>query len=356
CTKCEYAANIERAGCPPVQAPPLSPTELPPCEEVSTPGKTSVSDVARFLGVPAERLLKTQIYLHNGLPVMALVRGDHELNEAKLAAALGDGTLERATEEQYRKIAGCEVGFAGPVKLQRWKTKDGKMAEVRVAADHATLPVLNGVSGANKKDFHLKNINRGRDFTAHLEGDLRMATPADPCPKCGARVEFVKGIEVGHVFKLGTKYSEAMGAVYLDKEQKPRTMVMGCYGIGVSRVVAAAIEQGNDADGIRWPKAMAPFSVIIVPVETDDPKVMAEAERIYAGLAEKGVEVILDDRPERPGVRFKDADLIGIPLRLVVSARTLGAGEVEFKRRDSPKADRCPVSEALSRSLALLAS
>jgi prolyl-tRNA synthetase len=314
---------------------------------------SSVSDVAKFLGADPRRFLKTQLYLHEGLPVMALIRGDHELNEAKLGRLLGGGALERADEEAYRRIAGCEVGFAGPRGLPRWKTPEGKMVEARIVADNAVRSVANGISGANKEGFHTLNLNYGRDFSVSEFSDLRMALPEDPCPRCGREVGFKRGIEVGHVFRLGTKYSERLDAVYLDARQEARTMVMGCYGIGVSRVVAAAIEQSHDADGILWPPAIAPYSVLIVPVENDDPAVAAEADRVYGELAAKGVEVLMDDRAERPGVRFKDGDLVGIPYRVVVSRKTLAAGEVEFKERSLADRERWKAQEAVERLLAL---
>ncbi len=352
CTKCEFAANIERAECKAPDAPSgAAPLGL---EEVATPGKSSVADVAAAMSVSPEQMLKTQLYMHTSGPVMALVRGDHELNEAKLGAALGGGELNRASEQQYQAVAGCPVGFAGPVNLPRWKSPDGKMVDVRIVADHALKAVANGVSGANKGDVHLKNINIGRDFTPASWADLRMTLPSDPCPRCGAAVEFNKGIEVGHIFKLGTKYSEKLKAEYLDKDQKAVPMVMGCYGIGVSRVVAAAIEQGHDADGIVWPAAIAPFQAVVVAVENDDAEVLAAAEKLYNELNGLGVDTLLDDKSERPGVRFKDIDLVGIPFRLVVSKKTLPTGEAEFKKRGSRDFEKWPLGEAAGKLKALL--
>ncbi len=353
CTKCEFAANIERAECPtPKSAPELNGKPLA-LEEVSTPGKTSVADVAEFLKASVKTFFKTQLYMADGVPVMALVRGDHELNESKFGSVLGGVPLARANEAQYEKITSSPVGFAGPVKLPKWTTEDGKSLDVRIIADQAVRGIVNGISGANKKDYHLKNINVDRDFKVGMWADLRMSEPEDPCPRCGGAVEFNKGIEVGHVFKLGTKYSEAMNAVYLDKNQKEHPMVMGCYGIGVSRVVAAAIEQGNDKFGIRWPVQIAPFAVALIPLG-DDEAVVKEAEKIYQGLWAAGVECLMDDRDERPGVRFKDMDLIGIPLRLVVSQKTLKDNQVEFKRRESQDAERWPLGEAVERLKALV--
>ncbi|MBI5202284.1 MAG: proline--tRNA ligase [Elusimicrobia bacterium] len=338
CKACSYGANLERAEC---TAPAAQPQDAPAkLEEVHTPNMGSVAEVAKALDMSPVKFFKTQLYMADGVPLMALVRGDHELNEPKLARAAGAAMLDRCSETQYMGIAGCEVGFAGPVNLPRWKNPQGQMITVRIIADLALQGVANGVSGANRRDYHLKGINAGRDFQADAFADIRSATPADPCPRCGGAVEFTKGIEVGHTFKLGTKYSKAMNAAYLDAQQKSQIMVMGCYGIGVTRVVAAAIEQNHDDNGIKWPVALAPFTVVIIPVETDDAAVKEAAETLYKGLWDRGVETLLDDRAERPGVRFKDADLVGYPLRVVVSKKTLAEGEVEFKRRDGATPER----------------
>jgi prolyl-tRNA synthetase len=310
--------------------------------------------VAKLLKLPANKFIKIQFYMADDKPLVALVRGDHELNEAKLASATGAGTLERATAAQYESILACPVGFAGPANLPRWKTPHGKMESLRVVADLSVCSVANAVSGANKKDLHLININPGRDFTPDVYADLRTITPNDPCPRCGGKIEFTRGIEVGQTFKLGTKYSESLKAYYLDEQQQSKAMVMGCYGIGVSRIVAAAIEQNNDQDGIRWPDAIAPFGICVIPIEYDNPDVMNTAEKLYDDLKKAGASVLLDDRPERPGVRFKDADLIGIPLRLVVSSKTLQNSEVEAKRRGDATMERWPLVEVSKRAEALV--
>ncbi len=348
CSGCGYAANIERAETKATVEKSDFPTEE--TEEVETPGKTSVEDVAKFLKMNKKRFLKTQLYIADGKPVMALVRGDHELNEAKLSAVLGGPEMHRATEEEYEAISGCAVGFAGPVNLPRYKTPEGKMEDVRILADLATEGLVNAASGANKNDMHLKGINMGRDFAAESVVDIRMTREDDPCPRCDEKkAAFTKGIEVGHVFKLGTKYSESLKAEYLDVDQKAHPMVMGCYGIGVSRVVAAAIEQGHDDWGIIWPKEIAPFTVAIVAVENDEEAVLAEADKIYQACLDAGIDAVYDDRKGRPGVRFKDIDLIGVPFRLVVSTKTLESGEVEFKRRDSKDKEMWPLAEAFTR-------
>lgn len=341
CAKCDYGANLERAEVVDrYQAPDLS--KFKETTEFDTQGKTSVADVAKLVSRPLTDFLKTQLYMIDGkTPVIALMRGDHELHEAKLAAAVGTPAIYRATEAQYEQVMGCKVGFGGP------QGHDG----VRILADFATRAVLNGITGANKNDLHVDNFNVARDLKVEGFFDLRAATPDDPCPRCGGRTEFFKGIEVGHTFKLGTKYSKAMGATYLDKDQKPQVMVMGCYGIGVSRVVAAAIEQGHDKDGIIWPLAIAPFHVGVVVIdELDDPRVRPAVDALVKELEARGLEVLEDDRDAKPGVKFKDLDLIGLPLRLVVSRKTLDAGAVEFKRRGRAEAEKWPLAEAAARA------
>ena len=249
-----------------------------PLEEFSTPGLGSVADVAKLTGESPARFLKTQLYIVDSKPVMALLRGDHELNEAKLARATGSAMLRRMSDGEYETHMSCPVGFAGP---------QGREA-LAIYADFAVKDLANGITGANKKDLHARNVNPGRDYQPQGYFDLRSATPADPCPRCGKETEFAKGIEVGHTFKLGTKYAAALKAVYLDKEQKPQTMVMGCYGIGVSRVVAAAIEQGHDADGIVWTPALAPYHCSVIVVETDDAAVRQAADALISGLEALG--------------------------------------------------------------------
>ncbi|PCI38837.1 MAG: proline--tRNA ligase [Elusimicrobia bacterium] len=353
CSGCGYAANIERAETTANgDKSDFAPEEM---EEVATPGKSSVEDVAKFLKMNKKRFLKTQLYMAGGKPVMALVRGDHELNEAKLSGALGGVEMHRATEAEYETIAGCAVGYAGPVNLPRFKTPEGKMEEVRILADLSTEALVNAASGANKKDTHLKGINMGRDFTAESVLDLRMTLESDPCPRCHEKkARFTKGIEVGHVFKLGTKYSESLKAEYLDVDQKAHPMVMGCYGIGVSRVVAAAIEQGHDDWGIIWPKEIAPFVVAIMCLDNDEAEVKKAADELYEQCLEAGIDAVYDDREGRPGVRFKDIDLIGIPFRVVVSKKTVADGNVEFKRRDSKDLEMWPLAEAFSRLRTML--
>jgi prolyl-tRNA synthetase len=347
CKSCDYAANIERAELKDAFAAPDA-SRFNPLREFPTEGRTSCADVAKLISRPLTDFFKTQLYMLDGkTPILALMRGDHELNEAKLAAAVGSAGLYRANEAQYESLLGCKVGYAGP----------HEHPGVRVYCDFATKGVLNGVNGANKNDLHVDNFNIARDLPGH-QGffDLRSASPSDPCPRCGGTLEFFKGIEVGHTFKLGTKYSSAMKAEYLDKNQKPQTMWMGCYGIGVSRVVAAAIEQSHDENGIVWPAEIAPFPCAVVVLdEADDDRVRPAVDRLVTALSALNIEVLEDDRDGKPGVKFKDIDLIGIPHRLIVSRRTLELGEVEYKRRGSAQPEKWPLPEAPGRLAALLA-
>jgi prolyl-tRNA synthetase len=334
CSKCDYGANLERAEVKDQYKAPET-SAFKALTEFDTQGKTTVADVAKLVGRSPKEFLKTQLYMIDGkTPVIALMRGDHELHEAKLAAAVGAPNLFRANEAQYQQVMGCKVGFGGP---------QGHPG-VAIYCDFAARSVLNGVSGANKDGLHTDNFNIARELP-EIKGffDLRTATLEDPCPRCGAVTEFFKGIEVGHCFKLGVKYSTAMKATYLDKAQKPQVMVMGCYGVGVSRVVAAAIEQGHDKDGIVWPSAIAPFNVGVVALDGVD------ASGLVSELEALGFDVLEDDRDERPGVKFKDMDLIGVPYRFVLSNKTAEAKEVEFKRRGSAAPERWPLSGAAKR-------
>jgi prolyl-tRNA synthetase len=345
CTKCDYGANLERAEVVDAAKAP-DPAQFKPLVEFDTQGKTSCADVAALVKRPLTEFFKTQLYMIEGkTPVIALMRGDHELHEAKLAAAVGTPALYRASEAQYEQVMGCKVGYAGP---------HGHPAAA-VYCDFATRAVLNGVNGANKDDLHVDNFNIARDLPGHKGFfDLRSATAEDPCPRCGGKTQFFKGIEVGHTFKLGTKYSKALKAEYLDKAQKPQVMVMGCYGIGVSRVVAAAIEQGHDKDGIIWPRAIAPFQAAIVVIdEADDARVRPAVDTLVAQLEAAGLDVLEDDRDAKPGVKFKDMDLIGIPLRFVLSKKMLEQASVEFKRRGAAQPEIWPLAETAARLKAL---
>jgi prolyl-tRNA synthetase len=322
CSACGYAANVERAESLPMDGPSVEP--LLPMEEVATPGVGAVDAVSKMLGAPKEKFIKTVFYMADGKPVVALLRGDREINEHKFKRFLGAKTLFKAGDDVYRQVAGCEPGFAGPMNLK-----------ARLVADTSVMGIVNGISGANKTDFHLRNVNPGRDFVPEQVGDIRMVIEKDPCPKCKSVLSFFKGIEVGHAFKLGTKYSTSMNAGFLTEKGAKSPFIMGCYGIGVSRVVAAAIEQSNDANGILWPESLAPFDVLILPMNVAEPRLMEAAERLEKELKSAGLDVLMDDRDQRPGVKFKDADLLGIPWRITVGEKKLALGHVEIKARNA---------------------
>jgi prolyl-tRNA synthetase len=341
---CRYAANIERLE---VKAAPAlaggsgaGEQALLPTEEVDTPNLWTVDDVAKLLKVPTSKFIKTLFYVADGRPVVALLRGDAELNEAKLQRILGAKLMYRAPDETYREVAGCDVGFAGPRSLK-----------ADVYADNAVKDMVNAVSGAGKKDRHIRNLNPGRDFQVKQYADLRMATTEDVCPRCGGKLSFVKGIEVWHCFMLGTKYSDGLQAGFLNEKGTKSPFVMGCYGIGVSRIVAAAIEQCSDANGIVWPQSLTPFDAIVLPLNVTQPDVVKTAEKIYEELKAKGLSVLLDDRDERAGVKFKDADLFGIPWRVTVGEKKLAVGKVEIKNRAAEKAEDVDLSQAVERLL-----
>jgi len=331
CDDCDYAANVEKAEAKPQSLAEEAAAEL---AEVKTPGVKTIEELTKFLGIESDRLIKTLIYQTEKGLVVAVIRGDRQLNEIKLQNLVDTVQLHLADDGVVRLLTGAEVGFAGPVQLPATVCIDGQQVQVQVIVDEEVTLVANGITGANKTDIHLKNVNYGRDFGAHQVTDLRMVEPGEPCPRCGSPLRWARGIEVGQVFKLGTKYSKALNANILDENGKSREMVMGCYGIGVSRTMASAIEQNYDENGIIWPVSIAPFHVIVVPVSAKDDTQMQAAEKIYGQLREMGIEVVLDDRNERPGVKFKDADLIGFPYRLTIGPKTLAEDKVEvFNRR-----------------------
>ena len=340
CPSCGYAANVERAEGGPM--PGDQNTEpLLPVEEVATPGVGAVEAVAKLLTVPKEKFIKTVFYMADGKPVVALVRGDRDINEHKLKRVLGAKTLFKAGDDVYRQVAGCEPGFAGPVGLK-----------ADVVADHSVMAVTNGVTGANKTDFHLRQVNPGRDFAPAHVGDIRMVIEKDPCPKCKSALSFFKGIEVGHAFKLGTKYSASMNAGFLSEKGTKSPLIMGCYGIGVSRVVAAAIEQSNDANGILWPESLAPFDVQILPMNVGEPRLMEATDRLEKELAAAGLDVLVDDRDQRAGVKFKDADLLGVPWRITVGEKKMALGQVELKARNASESFDVSLEQATQTLLA----
>ncbi|MHB8172288.1 MAG: proline--tRNA ligase [Thermincolia bacterium] len=334
CDACDYAANVEKAE---AWAALGAKEEALPLEDVSTPGVKTIEELASFLGVSPNKMIKTLVYQTEKGLMAALVRGDRQLNEIKLQNLIDTVQLHLADDETVRLLTGATVGFAGPISLPKSVSFQGKEVKVLIIADEEVTHISNAVTGANKTDYHLRNVNQGRDFIPDQVADIRLVEPGEPCPRCSAPLKSARGIEVGQVFKLGTKYSNALGATFLDENGKSREMLMGCYGIGVSRTMAAAVEQNNDENGIIWPVSIAPFHVVIVPVSIKDKEQVKAAEQIYKGLKSLGVEVVLDDRNERPGVKFKDADLIGYPVRITIGPKTLAENKVEVNIRQDGK-------------------
>ncbi|MDD3653069.1 MAG: proline--tRNA ligase [Desulfotomaculaceae bacterium] len=333
---CDYAANVEKAAQVIVAAGHGEEPKL--LSEVSTPGVHTVEEVSAFLNVTPQKIIKTLLYETEKEVVAVLVRGDREVNEVKLANALGCLHLKLSGADTVRSVTGAQVGFAGPVKLN-----------VKIVADLEAATIVNAVTGANKDDTHLINVSPARDFSIDIVADVRMVQAGEPCPRCGEALIEAKGIEVGQIFKLGDKYSKALGAFYLDESGQSRPVIMGCYGIGVTRTMAAAIEQNNDKDGIIWPAAIAPFQVVVVPISVKEEQQMAAAEDVYNRLIAAGIEALLDDRPERAGVKFKDADLIGYPLRVTIGAKSLGSKQVEVRVRKTGEVLMIPNDELENR-------
>lgn len=336
CDNCNYAANVEEAKVR-AAAPAVGGADRPAKEKIPTPGKRTIEEVSSFLAVPATTLVKTLIYLADGKPVAVLVRGDRVVNEIKVKAALGATELVMANDKAVEEVTGAPVGFAGPVGLTIPIYCDG---EVRALAGF--------VCGANAADMHWKNVLIDRDFSPAATGDYRHASPGDDCPRCDkGRFQGYRGIEVGHVFFLGTKYSTAMKCHFLDADGKEKPMIMGCYGIGVTRIAAAAIEQNHDADGIAWPVPLAPFELSLLGLQMNDSQVVEVCDRLYAELERAGIEVLYDDRDERPGVKFKDADLVGIPYRIAVGKKGVAEGVVELKARRSPEVVKVKIEDVV---------
>jgi prolyl-tRNA synthetase len=335
CNSCDYAANLEKAE---IARPAVNEQsdQTSALEEVYTPSVRTIEDVCSFLDVKPVEVVKTLIFSADGRPVAVLVRGDHEINESKLKNYLHCDLLELADNETIGTVSGSAKGFAGAVGIK-----------CRIIADYSLVGINDFIMGANREDFHLRHVKTGRDFAVEEFADLRVIRDDDPCPRCGGKITIARGIEVGHVFKLGTKYSKAMKAVFLDKNGSEKTMIMGCYGIGIGRTVAAAIEQNHDENGIVWPLALAPYQVIIIPVNVKDKNISSTAEELYRQLLEKGIETILDDRDERVGVKFNDADLIGIPYRVTIGPKRLAEGNIEIKNRRSGEVTVLPVEKAV---------
>lgn len=344
CNSCDYSANMEKAVTADNYAKDNE--KILPSQQVKTPGQKTVEDVANFLDVNINKIVKTLILKTDDDFVALMVRGDHEANLVKLKNYLDVVNVDFASEKEIEEITGGAMGFSGPVNLP-----------LPIYADNAVKYIKNFVVGGNAKDVHLKNVNIGEDFTVKQFGDFRTAEPGDECPKCGKGTYVItKGIEVGHIFKLGTKYSESMNATYLDKDGKQKHMIMGCYGIGIGRTAAAAIEQNHDDAGIIWPPQLAPFEVVVVPVNTNDENVVNVAETIYLKLLKKGVDVVIDDRDERAGVKFNDADLIGYPLRINVGKKTLKEGNIEIFIRKDKELISVKREDSVNKTLELLES
>ena len=340
CDACGYAANEEKASC---GVPEAVEADLLEIEKIHTPDVKTIEELMQFMNADPSAFVKTILYNIDGKIVAVMVRGDREINETKLGNLFDAIEINLAAFEDVERITGAKVGFAGPVGLKE---------KIEIICDNEVSSMKNFIVGANESDYHLKNVNIGRDFEPDRICDIRNAVEGDPCPRCGKPLAMARGIEVGHIFKLGTKYSDALHCVYLDKDGKEKTMIMGCYGIGVSRTLAAVIEQYHDDDGIIWPVECAPYKAIIIPTKVTDEENMALAEDIYKRLIDAGIEVLIDDRNERPGVKFKDADLIGIPFRITVGRRA-GEGIVEIKKRAGGETSEVTADEAIKAAIEL---
>ena len=335
CSGCDYAANIEKATSVNHEA---STEEMKEMVEIETPNVHTIEELQDFFKMDAGQFAKTLIYYADGKTVAVVVRGDRDVNETKVANAIGGAVeFELASEDTIKAVTGAEVGFAGPIGI---KTD-------YLFIDQEVVDQRNVIVGANKTGYHIQNANFGRDFEGQI-GDFRNVQEGDKCPKCGQPLEIMRGVEVGHIFKLGTKYSESMGATFLDQNGKSQPIIMGCYGIGVERTVAAVIEQHHDENGIIWPLAIAPYHVVVVPVNVKKEEHLENAEKIYKELEAAGVEVLLDDRNERAGFKFKDSDLLGIPMRITVG-KDIVDGKVEFKLRKEADKEIISVDEVLDR-------
>ncbi len=325
CDSCQYAANVEKAESVKNRIEDEEPLAL---EEVSTPGMTTIEQVSNFLKVPSNYTLKAIFYIADGKFVFVVIRGDLEVNEVKLRHALHCSEVRLATEAEVTE-AGIIAGSASPVGI----------TGIRVVADDSITSGTNFVAGANKPATHLKNVNYPRDFKVDIMADIARAHAGDACPRCGAKLSSTRGIEVGHIFKLGTFLSEKLGASFIDANGTSHPVVMGCYGIGLGRLLAAAIEQNHDDKGIIWPMAIAPYHIHLCPLYRENSRVATVSENLYADLEAQGLEVLFDDRNESPGVKFNDADLLGIPIRVTVSPRTLEKNSVEVKLRSKKESE-----------------
>ncbi len=340
CANCDYAANLEKALS---QKPKFEKQQALPLQEISTPNIKTIEEVANFVGVPAHQTLKAVFYSADGELVFAIIRGDLEVNETKLRNLLKASQLRLATEPEVQ-AAGLVAGAASPVGLKG----------IKIIADDSITMGSNFVAGANKPDMHLKNVNYPRDFEVTTMADIAVARPDDGCPRCDGKLFSSLGIEVGHVFKLGTFLSEKLGAFFLDKNGVSRPIIMGTYGIGLGRLLAAAIEQNHDSKGIMWPMGIAPYQVYLCPLRLETEKVAETAEHTYKELTKKNIEVLYDDRDDSPGIKFNDADLLGIPLRLTISPRTLESDSVELKWRREKETELIPLNRIASETARLI--
>ncbi|MGB5811800.1 MAG: proline--tRNA ligase [Polyangiales bacterium] len=343
CNSCDYAANVEVAKPGPAAEGEVDASQMGAIEKVKTPKTHTIEEVVEFFGpgITAANTLKSLLYVAGDGLALTVVRGDHEVNEVGLARELEVDEVVLASDAAVREATGTAAGFVGPVNFKG-----------RIVVDRDAAAVLDAIAGAGEAPFHLKNVNYGRDYEGEIRS-IRQATAGDPCPNCDGVLALYRGIEGGHIFVLGTHYSDKMNATFLDDQGESRAVVMGCYGIGVTRLIAALIEQHHDAQGIRWPVHVAPYEIIVTPIGKDD-EPLHKATEIYDALREAGVEVLLDDRGERPGVKFKDADLLGIPLRITVGARGLKEGTVELKARTADASTDVPIDEIITEARAAL--
>ena len=320
CRSCDYSANREKAEPSPIESDDnVTPGEP---KDVPTPNMTTIKEVSDFLNIESSKMVKTLIYTYDNKNVAVLVRGDHDVNEAKLSKVLSSDEIALANEDTVVTLTNAPVGFAGPIGLK-----------TQIIADQAVTVLKNCVVGGNKADTHIMNANPDKDFKIDRSADIRFITENDRCPKCNNEIDVSNGIELGHVFKLGTRYSDSLGAKFLDRNGKEHPIIMGSYGIGVNRILAATIERSHDSNGIIWPLPLAPYEVLIVPINFKDELIMDSATKIYDVLCDAGIDTLLDDRDQRPGFKFKDADLIGIPIRITAGKRLKETGELEIKLR-----------------------
>jgi prolyl-tRNA synthetase len=341
CDNCDYAANVEKAVC--IAGKAAIEGDLLPMEKIHTPGQRTIQDLTDFLKIGKDEQIKTLMYDADGELIAAILRGDRELNEIKLKNVLGCNELVMADEENVRRSSGAGFGSLGPVGM-----------DVKIYADLEVAAMKNFACGANEDDYHFKNVNLGRDFVPEAILDIRNAVAGDPCPLCQAELKMLRGIEVGHIFKLGTKYSDVMGATFRDQNGQSLSFVMGCYGIGISRTMAAAVEQNSDENGIIWPIPIAPYHVIVVPVNSNNEEQIQAANSIYKILEQEGLEVLIDDRDERAGVKFKDADLIGIPVRITIGPKALQENKVEVKKRWEKEVELVEIDKVRERVLDII--